>query len=277
MSHREVIRKHEKVKYSPMHFYTLSHTKYNRDRYMAKHWHNSIEITYVVKGLKYQDMENKKIEAKEGTLLLVNSGISHDVDVKSGLEGIVLLIDRNYIDYFCPEAVNKRFDLEKSAEAKSKIINYLLQAVENKYDRNFISCHICILKIIEILTRELLDDKYYPKEKHDDELYELIIGITEYLDFNYNQKITLDALAKLTNYNKTYLSSIFKQKVGITIFEYLRNIRMQHCLDDLKYSNESIVNIALNNGFATAQLFNRTFKKIYLMTPNAYRKQYTKK
>ena len=42
-------------------------------------------------------MENKEVIAPAGTLLLVNSGVIHDVDVKKGLEGIVLLIDRNLI------------------------------------------------------------------------------------------------------------------------------------------------------------------------------------
>ena len=35
---------------------------------MENHWHNSIEITYVVKGLKVQQMENKEVIAPAGTL-----------------------------------------------------------------------------------------------------------------------------------------------------------------------------------------------------------------
>ncbi|MFR2501356.1 MAG: helix-turn-helix domain-containing protein [Coprobacillus cateniformis] len=44
----------------------------------------------------------------------------------------------------------------------------------------------------------------------------------------------------MTCYNKTYLSNIFKKKTGITIFEYLRNVRMQHCLYELKHSDDTI-------------------------------------
>ena len=44
-------------------------------------------------------------------------------------------------------------------------------------------------------------------------------------------------------------------------------------LDDLKYSDESIVDIALNNGFPNIQAFNRTFKELFQMTPKQYRKK----
>ena len=102
---------------------------------------------------------------------------------------------------------------------------------------------------------------------------ELVISITEYIDYHYAQKISLDDLARMTCYNKTYLSNIFKKKTGITIFEYLRNVRMQHCLYELKHSNDTIVSIALNNGFANIQIFNRVFKEVYQMTPKQYREK----
>ena len=44
-------------------------------------------------------------------------------------------------------------------------------------------------------------------------------------------------------------------------------------IDDLKYSDESIVDIALNNGFPNIQAFNRTFKELFQMTPKQYRKK----
>ena len=274
MQERVVVRKHEKVEYANNSFFTFSHNYYNQDYCFESHWHNSIEITYVVKGEKIQRMENEEIVAKTGTLLLVNSGVSHDIDVKKGIEGIVLLIDRKFINYVCPNAIGKRFDLEKNLEVKQKIINILLKIYRNEsQENNLIDTYIDILIIIDLLTKYLIDDKYYIQEKHDDELYELVIEVINYIDKNYKQKISLNELAALTNYNKSYLSTVFKKKMGISIFEYIKNVRIQHCLDDLKYSDESIVDIALNNGFPNIQAFNRTFKELFQMTPKQYRKK----
>lgn len=273
MSSRVVIRKHEKVNYQYSNFFTLSHTFHDKDNYIENHWHNSIEITYVVKGLKIQQMENKKIIAPAGTLILVNSGVMHDIDVKKGLEGIVLLIDRNYIDYVCPQCIDRGFSLEKDLEAKVKIEDYLFELIAVYEKNNKVKANILVLKIIEILADSLRLDGYYVKEKHDDESYELAMSITEFIDYHHAQKISLDDLAKLTSYNKTYLANIFKKKTGITIFEYLRNVRMQHCLEKLRNTDETITNIALNNGFANIQIFNRVFKELYQMTPKQYRKK----
>lgn len=273
MSHRIVVRKHEKIDYQRSTFFTLAHTHYDKDYYMENHWHNSIEITYVVKCLKVQQMENKEIIAPVGTLLLVNSGVIHDVDVKKGLEGIVLLIDRNYIDHVCPQCIERGFSLEKEPLAKKKIVDYLFKLVEAYENNNKVKANIIVLEIISVLAEQLMLEGHYIKEKHDDESYELVISITEYIDYHYAQKISLDDLARMTCYNKTYLSNIFKKKTGITIFEYLRNVRMQHCLYELKHSDDTIVSIALNNGFANIQIFNRVFKEVYQMTPKQYREK----
>lgn len=273
MSHRIVVRKHEKIDYQRSTFFTLAHTHYDKDYYMENHWHNSIEITYVVKGLKVQQMENKEVIAPAGTLLLVNSGVIHDVDVKKGLEGIVLLIDRNYIDHVCPQCIERGFSLEKEPLAKKKIVDYLFKLVEAYENNNKVKANIIVLEIISVLAEQLMLEGHYIKEKHDDESYELVISIIKYINQHYQQKITLDKLALITNYNKSYLSNIFKKKTGITIFEYLRNVRLEHCLSDLKYKNNTIVEIALNNGFANIQIFNRVFKEVYQMTPKQYREK----
>ena len=272
MRERIVVRKHERINYSKNTFYTLLHTHHDKDNYIDYHWHNSIEITYVVKGLKVQCMEDEKIIAPTGTLLLVNSGVIHDIDVKNGLEGIVLLVDRDYIDSICPKCKDHGFSLKTNLDASKEIIDYLFKLVTAHEKNNLLDAHIIVLKIIKILAEKLIVDGFYIKEKHDDESYELVISIIKYINQHYQQKITLDKLALINNYNKSYLSNIFKKKTGITIFEYLRNVRLEHCLSDLKYKNNTIVEIALNNGFANIQIFNRIFKEIYKITPKQYRK-----
>lgn len=182
------------------------------------------------------------------------------------------MIDRDYIDSICPKCKDHGFSLKNNLDASKEIIDYLFKLVTAHEKNNLLDAHIIVLKIIKILAEKLIVDGFYIKEKHDDESYELVISIIKYINQHYQQKITLDKLALITNYNKSYLSNIFKKKTGITIFEYLRNVRLEHCLSDLKYKNNTIVEIALNNGFANIQIFNRIFKEIYKITPKQYRK-----
>lgn len=204
--------------------------------------------------------------------MLVNSGISHEISVKKGLEGIVLLIDVQAIKEFYPGYENYWFDLEMDVKAKEQIIQYMLSLAKAKDQNDKIRQHILVLEIITLLVEKLENQSDLYIEKHD-EISELITSISEYIDYNYSKPITLDEISSLTHYNKTYLSSLFKKKIGITIFEYLKNVRLQHCLYEIKTTDKTIVDIALDNGFANIQSFNKLFKEVYQMTPLQYRKK----
>lgn len=273
-NYRLVVRKHELVGYQQREFFSINHNFYEKDKIYETHWHNSIEITYVVKGEKiqiYKGSHDEMIQATEGTLLLVNSGMSHEIQVKKGLEGIVLLIERGSINYFYPECENCNFNLELDLEAKNMMIEKMLALAKEKDENNLARQYIYVLEIISLLAKRLIDQDDLYREKHD-ESSELITSISEYIDYNYARPISLDEISSLTHYNKSYLSSLFKKKLGITIFEYLKNVRLQHCLHELKTTHKTIVDIALENGFANIQSFNKLFKEIYQMTPVQYRK-----
>ena len=47
-NYRLVVRKHELIEYQQREFYAINHNFYYQDKIYDKHWHNSIEITYVV-------------------------------------------------------------------------------------------------------------------------------------------------------------------------------------------------------------------------------------
>lgn len=274
-NYRLVVRKHELVDYQQRDFFRVNHNFYDQDKLYKMHWYHSVELTYVVNGQKIQTyktkQEEEKIVAPQGTLLVVNSGISHEIFVEKGLEGIVLMIHRDIIPYFYPECLDVNFNLDLNLEAKNKLIQNMLDLCKAKDENSKIKQNIIVLNIISILVDYLIDKNNVYREKYD-EINELITSVTEYIDYNYFQHITLDEITAMSHYNKSYLSSIFKKKTGITIFEYIKNVRLQHSLHDLKTTNRTIVDIALSNGFASIQSFNKLFKKVYQMTPAQYRK-----
>lgn len=224
-NYRLVVRKHELIEYQQREFYAINHSFYYQDKIYDKHWHNSIEITYVVKGRKIQTSwengQENKVIADEGTLLLVNSGISHKIEVLNGLEGIVLLIDKRVIREFYSEWNDEHFNLSLNSTIENKIIELMLLLSQAKDQDKKIQQHIYVLQIISLLVENLIDVNDHYRERHD-ENSELITSIMEYINYNYFKPISLDEIATYTNYNKSYLSALFKKKIGITIFEYLK-------------------------------------------------------
>ena len=95
--------------------------------------------------------------------------------------------------------------------------------------------------------------------------------LLEYVEEHYTSKLTLEDLADYAQYNRTYVSTLFKQIVGINFHEYLTRVRFQHALNDLAITNDNLTDIALRNGFADLKTFNARFRATLQRTPAEYR------
>ena len=103
---------------------------------------------------------------------------------------------------------------------------------------------------------------------------ELITNILDYLDTNLYTKISINQISKIFFFNKDYIMRVFKNEVNITIFEYINYKKVYMSLDDLIYTNDSILSIALRSGFSSQEYFSEIFKKIIGINPSTYRKFY---
>ena len=98
----------------------------------------------------------------------------------------------------------------------------------------------------------------------------LIINILKYIDINIKQKISLDDISKLFNYDKSYIMRLFKKEMGITIIDYLNRMKIYNSLELLKNKNNTFLYVALKSGFYSQEYFSETFKKIMQVTPKDY-------
>ena len=110
-----------------------------------------------------------------------------------------------------------------------------------------------------------------PKIAEDEEEKEdRLINILNYIQNNY-QKVTLEELAEMFHLSEPYISKYIKDKSGKTFGEHVANIRMKKAKVLLKNGNMTVENIAYAVGYQNVEHFNRTFKKMFDMTPVQYR------
>lgn len=102
----------------------------------------------------------------------------------------------------------------------------------------------------------------------------VIKEVVSYVNTNYNTDINLSKLADVVHVNSTYLSTLFKQEMGIPFTTYLNNIRLARSEELLRTTYYSITEICLMVGFASPSYFTKVFKKHYDMGPKEYRQQY---
>lgn len=96
--------------------------------------------------------------------------------------------------------------------------------------------------------------------------------VISYLETHFTEKVTLEQVAALTQYNRTYLSAMFHKTVGISFYDYLTRIRLQHALNDLSLTEKSLTDVAFSNGFADLKTFNSRFRELLQCLPAEYRR-----
>lgn len=122
----------------------------------------------------------------------------------------------------------------------------------------------------------LMEDSWHAGEDNVSGKALTVQEIKEYLDENYTERITLDALSEKFYINKYYLLEIFKQQYGMGINEYLIHMRITKSKRLLRFTDKTIEEIAYECGMNSLHYFSRVFKKVEGITPSEYRRSWTK-
>ena len=93
--------------------------------------------------------------------------------------------------------------------------------------------------------------------------------VGDYIRTHSAENISLDELASLVGYSRSYLVRAFKKTFGMTPYAYLINCRVQRARHALR-RGEKIVDVALETGFADQAHFQRIFKRLMAATPRQY-------
>lgn len=99
-------------------------------------------------------------------------------------------------------------------------------------------------------------------------------SIHEYIEMHFQEKITLTSLADKFGYTPNYISSSFRKKFGLTVIQYLNQIRLLHACQLLTQTNMNIQEVAESIGFSDGNYFTRIFTREYHISPSAYRKSH---
>lgn len=91
------------------------------------------------------------------------------------------------------------------------------------------------------------------------------------IDTNLTADLSLHAQASILNINPSYLSTLFRKEVGITLTDYVNRKRIEHATFLLNTTNMQIQAIAHSCGISDVNYFTKTFKKHVGKTPKEYR------
>jgi two-component system response regulator YesN len=118
-----------------------------------------------------------------------------------------------------------------------------------------------------LLSEYLQDNQMSQKEK-------LIVDVKKYIENHFCEVITLDDIAQQFHISPAYLSSLFSKRVGMTLFEFIIDMRMNTAKERLRTTNYKISEICHQVGYDNQRYFNQVFKKHVGTTPGKYRSEH---
>ncbi|SOE96446.1 Helix-turn-helix domain-containing protein [Burkholderia sp. D7] len=101
----------------------------------------------------------------------------------------------------------------------------------------------------------------------------IVRAAIRHLSQRLNNPPTVEQLARLVGTNEKRLSRAFRDNLGRTVFEYLRDERLRIAQRLLSSTSLSIAGIAEEIGFSSAANFATAFRERFGMTPSTYREE----
>lgn len=93
-----------------------------------------------------------------------------------------------------------------------------------------------------------------------------------FIEKNISTTLTLSDIAQAVGTHSKRLSMLFRQEIGITAFEYIRQVRLRKSKKLLEETQMSIQDVALLTGFQSACNFTTFFRRTIGVAPAEYRK-----
>lgn len=111
------------------------------------------------------------------------------------------------------------------------------------------------------------------QKDHDDEP---IKKAQEFIENNFQEKITIDQLANMLALSRRNLERRFKKATSNTASEYMQRVKIEAAKLSLESSRDNVNEVMMKVGYTDTKAFRNTFKKITGLSPVEYRNKYNR-
>jgi transcriptional regulator GlxA family with amidase domain len=152
-------------------------------------------------------------------------------------------------------------------------LNLILYLIE-KYAGRDIAILTAKVFAIEIERNDQLSFTIFQGQKeHEDEP---VKKAQEFIENNFQNKITIDQLANMFALGRRNLERRFKKATDNTVIEYMQRVKIEVAKKSLETERKSVNEVMYHVGYSDTKAFRTTFKKITGLSPIEYRNKYNK-
>ena len=250
--------------------------------YVAPHWHNSLELVYMLEGSMTTQFENNVRQTIEaGEISVVNPRVIHSVTAQKN-KALVLLITSDLLEKYIPAHDFLEFHVDMHPddqvnitrlERLKKIFTDLYIVYDIRPDEYLLKFNSLLYDLLYTLVHSYsvrLTDKDIIKRNRS---INKVKDIMRYIENHHSEKIVMEDIAAHFGYNPDYLSRLFKKQLGITVMQYLYEIRLNKIVRDLGETDHIIGYIFDTHGCTNHKYTMQLFKERFKCTPKEKRRE----
>ena len=243
--------------------FRFTEKNYSLDTHIPKHSHELAHFCFVLKGTYAEKIGRTDFERSPTALVYYPPDVSHAEEHHTNGRHFLVEIDTNGLDKVREYGVRLDEPIILGGENSLWLATRMYREF-NQRDR-------FSALALESITTELLIATSRSSTNIEKQSPRWLETVKEYLHENYFDTIGLSELAKIADVHSTHLARVFRQFENCTAGDYVRKVRIKKARHKIIYSDNPLVEIALETGFSDQSHFTRSFKKITGMTPTEYR------
>lgn len=237
------------------------------------HVHRALELGLTLAGDGLVRVGEHAFPVRKGSLFFFNANEPHEI-IASSQEGIRIAY-LQVSSSFCSEYVScfrnlelLKNDLSSSLtrsqlyELTALMVSSLTAYMDESSDLHALRCICNISQLFcKLMTyvpyRQISESAYLARNKKMARLSR----ITEYIDNNYAEKITLEMLASRENVTTTYLSHFIHDNLNMTFQEYVATQRFARALKLLRNTTMCLTDVSVVCGFSDVKYLTKMLEK----------------
>lgn len=232
------------------------------------HWHENIELLYILEGECDVITNAVKIHAVPGDIALINSNMVHMVEANTEeVKYYCLIVDANFLKGFginISQVVFERCIRDINTE------NLFLEAVKaakSSDEYRLLDLKLALLSLAVDIVKNHADDEFSPQQ-HSTPKTETVKRAIEYMKNHYAEQISVDELAGMLGFTKYYFCHIFNEITGSTVINHLNYVRCKNARKLILSGKCNITEAAEQSGFTNMSYFAKIYKNVIGQLPS---------
>jgi len=152
-------------------------------------------------------------------------------------------------------------------------LNLILHLIEKYAGRDIAILSAKVFAIEIDRDTQLSFTIFQGQKEHPDEE---IKKAQEFIENNYQDKITVEQLTSMLALGRRNFERRFKKATSNTVVEYMQRVKIEAAKKGLETSRKNVSELMYEVGYSDAKAFRTTFKKITGLSPVEYKHKYNK-